>query len=61
MMLYRKKNPNEPIHLFIIGGVGIGKAFTSMLLIQALLCFYNRHPHLDLLKYNFFSWHILEK
>jgi hypothetical protein len=39
------KNPNEPIHLFITRGVGICKTFTLMLLIQALIHFYNRHPH----------------
>ncbi len=36
-VMYRKKNPNEPIHLFIIGNVG--KIFTLMLLIQALIHF----------------------
>ncbi len=46
----RKQNPNEPIHLFIIRGADIGKTFTLMILIQALICFYNRHPHSDPLK-----------
>jgi hypothetical protein len=30
---------------FITTGVGIGKTFTLMLLIQALIFFYNRHLH----------------
>jgi pantothenate kinase-related protein Tda10 len=47
-VMYRKEqNPNEPIHLFIGGGASIGKTFTLMLLIQALIHFYNRHPHSD--------------
>ncbi len=50
MSCTKKKIPNEPIHLFIIGGVGIGKTFTLMLLIQALIRFLNRHLHLDPLK-----------
>jgi hypothetical protein len=42
-VMYRKKqNPNEPIHLFITRGVG---SFILMFLIQALICFYNKHPH----------------
>ncbi len=41
----KKQNPNEPIHLFIIGGVITRKTFTLMLLIQALIHFYNRHLH----------------
>jgi len=41
-VMYRKKNLNEPIHLFITRGVGISKIFTLMLLIQALIFFYNR-------------------
>jgi hypothetical protein len=41
----KKQNPNEPIHLFITGGASIGKTFTLMVLIQALICFYNWHPH----------------
>jgi hypothetical protein len=35
----KKQNPNEPIHLFINGGVGMGKIFTLMFLIQALIHF----------------------
>jgi len=46
----RKQNPNEPIHLFITKSVGTSKTFTLMLLIQALICFYNKHLHLDHLK-----------
>jgi hypothetical protein len=42
--------PNEPIDLFITKGASTSKTFTLMLLIQALICFYNRHPHLDPLK-----------
>jgi pantothenate kinase-related protein Tda10 len=44
LCLEKKQNPNEPLHLFIIGGAGIGKNFTLMLLIQGLLQFYNKHP-----------------
>jgi hypothetical protein len=49
-VMYRiKQNPNEPIHLFITRSANRGKNFTLMFLIQALIRFYNRHPHLDLL------------
>jgi hypothetical protein len=47
MLCLRKNNPNEPLHLFIIGGVGPSKTFTLMLLIQGLLGFYNKHSQLD--------------
>jgi hypothetical protein len=62
-VMYRRKkqNPNEPIHLFIIRGVGTCKNFTLMFLIKILICFYNKHPHLNHLKKNICSWHILEK
>jgi hypothetical protein len=43
-----KKNPNEQIHLLITGSVGTSKTFTLMPLIQALICFYNRHLHSNL-------------
>jgi hypothetical protein len=43
----KKQNPNEPIHLFIIGGVGTCKNFTKMFLIQILIRFYNKHPQLN--------------
>jgi hypothetical protein len=33
VMYQKNKNSNEPFHLFIIGGVGIGKNFTFMFLI----------------------------
>jgi hypothetical protein len=46
----KNKNPNEPIHLFTTRGASTCRTFTLMLLIQALICFYNRHPHLDLFK-----------
>jgi hypothetical protein len=49
-VMYGKNNPNEPIHLFIIGSAGIDETFTLMLLIQALIHFYNRHPHSNPLK-----------
>jgi hypothetical protein len=50
-VMYRKKqNPNEPIHLFIIGGASTCKTLTLMFLIQALIHFYDKHPHLDLLE-----------
>jgi hypothetical protein len=48
--LGKKINPHEPLHLFIIRGVGIGKKFMSMLLIQDLVHFYNKHPKLDMSK-----------
>jgi hypothetical protein len=49
-----KINPNEPTHLFIIGDVSASKTFTLMLLIQALIRFYSRHPHSDpFIKENF--------
>jgi hypothetical protein len=38
------------LHLFFIGGVGIGKNFTSMFLIQGLVHFYNKHPELNMSK-----------
>jgi hypothetical protein len=44
----KKQNPIEPIHLFIIGGAD--KTFILMFLIQALIRFYNRHPHSSPLK-----------
>jgi hypothetical protein len=50
----KKQNPNEPIHTFIIGSVSISKKFTLMLLIQALICFYNRCPQLNPFKKNLF-------
>jgi hypothetical protein len=37
LCLEKNKNPNEPLHLFIIGGVGTSKTFMLMLLIQGLL------------------------
>ena len=47
VMYAKKQRPEEPIRLFITGGAGTGKTFTLMLLIQALLRFYNRHPDSD--------------
>jgi hypothetical protein len=44
VMFRGKNNPNEPLHLFLTRGVGICKIFTLMLLIQGLLCFYDKHP-----------------
>jgi len=41
----KNKNPNEPILLLIIINSSTSKTFTLMFLIQALICFYNRHPH----------------
>jgi len=50
-VMYRKnQNPNEPIHLFINGGVAIGKTFTLMVLIQTLIRFHNIYPHSNSLK-----------
>jgi len=50
VMYIKSQNPNEPIHLFTVGGAGIGKTFTLMFIIQALIRFYNIHPQLYLLK-----------
>ncbi len=44
-VMYTKKNPNERIHLFITRGANAGETFTLMFLIQALIHFYNKHPH----------------
>jgi hypothetical protein len=37
--VYEKKIPNELLHLFFIEGVGIGKTFMLMFLIQGILRF----------------------
>jgi len=50
MSCIEKMNPNEPIHLFITRGACIGKTFTLMFLIQALIHFKDTHPHLNPLK-----------
>jgi hypothetical protein len=50
VMFKKKQNPNEPLHMFFIEGVGIGKTFMLMLLIQGLLCFYYKHPQSNLSK-----------
>jgi hypothetical protein len=42
--------PNQPIHLFLIGGASIGKTFT--LLIQGLLRHYNKQLCFNPLKQN---------
>jgi hypothetical protein len=39
----REKNANKPFHFVHYYGVGVSKTFTSMLLIQALVHFYNKH------------------
>jgi hypothetical protein len=49
-MLRKKQNANELLHMFIIGGANTCKTFTSMRSIQSLLCFYNKHPQLDMSK-----------
>ncbi len=49
-MFKKKQNANEPLHTFITGGASTCKTFTSMPSIQSLLCFYNKHPQLDLSK-----------
>jgi hypothetical protein len=37
-IMYRKQMfHNIPVHIFLIGGVGIGKNFTLKLIIQSLL------------------------
>jgi hypothetical protein len=43
MLFLGKKNPNEPLHLFITRGASTCKTFTLMLLIQGVLHFYNKH------------------
>jgi hypothetical protein len=50
LMFRKKKNSNEPLHLFITKGVGINKFFMLMLLIEGLLHFYNKHLQSDLFK-----------
>jgi hypothetical protein len=59
--MFRKKNLNEPLHLFITKGDGTSKTFTLMLLIQGLLHFYNKNPQLNPSKEKHYSWHTLEK
>ncbi len=54
-------NPNEPIHLFIPKGASRGKNFTLILLIQALIGFYNTHRQPNPLKRKLCSWHIPKK
>jgi hypothetical protein len=50
LMFRKKQNSNEPFHLFITKGVGIGQTFMFMLLIQGLLHFYNKHLESNLFK-----------
>ncbi len=45
VMYQKKQNPNEPTHLFITRSATISKTFTLMLLIEALIIFFNKHPH----------------
>jgi hypothetical protein len=54
-------NPNEPIHIFITKGASIGKTVTLILLIQALIRFYNKHCQSNPLKRKLCSWHIPKK
>ncbi len=49
-MFKKKHNANESLHTFITGGASTSKTFISMPSIQSLLCFYNKHPQLDLYK-----------
>ncbi len=43
MLFLRKKNPNEPLHLFITRGASRCKTFTLIFLIQGVLHFYNKY------------------
>jgi hypothetical protein len=49
---------NISIHLFLTKGVGIGKSFTSKLVLQGLLQLCNKNLSLDLIKTLFYSWHL---
>ncbi len=42
--------PDTLICLYLTGGVGIGKTFTSKLIIRGLLWLYNRNMSFDLTK-----------
>jgi hypothetical protein len=46
-MFRKKQNPNEQLHLFIIKGADACKFLILMLLIQGLLCFYNKYFQLN--------------
>ncbi len=49
--MYKKRmHPNQLIQLFFIGGVGIGKTFTFLLLIHGFLKHYNKKLGSDPLK-----------
>jgi hypothetical protein len=37
----KKSEPNKPVHLFLTGGVGTDKTFTTKALFQSLVHFYN--------------------
>jgi hypothetical protein len=42
-ILYQKiKNPTKPFHIFLIDGVGTGKMFTLMCIIQNMLLYYTK-------------------
>jgi chromosomal replication initiation ATPase DnaA len=56
--MYLKNNPNNPIHLFLIGGVGIGKTFVLRLINQELKQLYNKDLSLILTKQKLYSWHL---
>jgi len=59
--MYLKNNPNNPIHLFLIGGVGIGKTFVLRLINQELKQLYNKDLSLILTKQKLYSWHLQVK
>jgi hypothetical protein len=47
----KKKAPNEPIHLFLIGGMqGLGKHLIGKAIFQSLVCMYNNRKKYDPLK-----------
>jgi hypothetical protein len=53
MILYIKKHKfgSKPFHIFLKGGVGIGKTMTLMCIIQNMLRYYRKNiPNVDLLK-----------
>jgi hypothetical protein len=56
-------NPNEPLSIFLIGGVGTRKTFTLMVIIQGFLQYYfKQNKDLDPSKQkNKFKWHTHEK
>ena len=50
MQLKKKKNPKEPIYLFIIGGAGVGKTLTAKAIFQMLIRIYDSQKTTDPMK-----------